>query len=119
VDARRAVIITAFEAVAGTELAQRLGISVGHAAEVDELGKELLEASGGDDLEDARRLVAAVPEGEPLIARLEDQIAGLADQRFVAEQRADLPLKHVAVLVLAAVAMRGRCQRARRRGRAM
>ena len=35
----------------------------------------MLEAAGGDDLEDPARLVAGVPEGVPLLARLEGQIA--------------------------------------------
>jgi hypothetical protein len=39
----------------------------------------------------------------PLVAWLEDQLARACDQRFVAEQRADRSLQHVAVLVLAGV----------------
>ena len=80
-----------FEFVAGAQLAERLRLGLGDAAEVDQLVEEPLEARRGDDLQDPRRLVAGVPECVPLVARLEDQIARAADQDLVAEQAPTLP----------------------------
>jgi hypothetical protein len=68
-----------------------------------ELAKQLLEASRGDDLQDAGRLVASVPEGVPLPAGLEDEIAGVGHDLMVAQQRSHPALEHVAVFILAAV----------------
>src|SRR5205823_12715927 len=62
-----------FKPVARAQLGQLLGLSLQHAAHVHELLEEALKTCRGDDLQDARRLVAGVPEGVPLIARLEDQ----------------------------------------------
>jgi hypothetical protein len=93
--------------VAGGELDQRLRIDAAH---VDELLEEVLEAGRGDDLQDPGRLVAGVPERVPLVARLEDQVAGLGHENLVAEQRADLPLQDVAVLVLSRVPVQRRGQ---------
>jgi hypothetical protein len=58
------------ERIAAAELAERLGVGRAVRRQRRELGEELLEAGGGDDLEDPRRLVAGVPEGVPLPARL-------------------------------------------------
>src|SRR4051794_22543035 len=58
-----------------------------------ELVEEALEARRGDDLEDPRGLVAGVPERVPLVARLEDEVARLAEDDLVAELRADPPLQ--------------------------
>jgi hypothetical protein len=102
------------QAVALAELGERARVGVHGAAEVDELVEEALEARRGDDLEDPRRLVAGVPEGVPLVARLEEQVARAGDDHLVAQQGADLALEHEAVLVLAQVAVQRRGQRARR-----
>src|SRR6185437_13052061 len=66
------------------------------------------------ELEDAARLVARVPEGVPLIARLEDEVARAGFDHVVAEQRAHSSLEHEAVLVFPRVAMQRRGERARR-----
>jgi hypothetical protein len=75
-----------------------------------------LEACRRDDLQDACLLVAVVPEGVPLTAGLEDEVAGAAVDDVVAEQRAHPPFEHEAVLVLTAVAMERRGQRPWRHG---
>src|SRR5213082_2620316 len=67
-------------------------VDLGDASQVDELLEEPLESRGGDDLENPRRLLARIPERVPLVARLEDQIAGTADQHLVSQERADAPL---------------------------
>jgi hypothetical protein len=102
------------ESVALAELSQRLRVGRRDAAEIDELGEELLEPGGGDDLEDPRRFVAGVPEGVPPVARLVDQVAGRGDHHLVAQQGAHAPLDHVAVLVLAQVPVQRRRERVRR-----
>src|ERR671912_2834258 len=63
------------ERVPLAERPQRLRRRVPRPAQCNELGEVPLEAGGRDDLEDARRLVARVPERMPLIARLEHQVA--------------------------------------------
>jgi hypothetical protein len=50
----------------------------------------------------------------PLVARLVDQVAGSGLDDVVAQQRTHAPLEHVAVLVLARVAVQRRGERARR-----
>src|SRR5918999_1352105 len=91
------------KAIALPELCERLLIRLGHTAHVNELPEEALETGRGDDLEDPAGLVARVPERMPLVARLEDQVAGTRFDDLVAEQRAHAPLEDVAVLVLARV----------------
>src|SRR5688500_10921885 len=76
-----------------------------HAAGAAERAEELLEAGRSDDLEDPAGLVAGVPEGVPLVAGLEDQIAGAGLDDLVAEQRSHAALEHEAVLVLPRVAV--------------
>ena len=49
----------------------------------------------------------------PLVARLEDQVAGPGLDDVVAQQRTHAPLEHVAVLVLAGVQVQRRGERAR------
>jgi len=71
--------------------------------EVDKFGEEPLEAGRGDDLQYPRRSITGVPEGVPLVAGLEDQIAGAGDQHLLAQQRADASLQDIAVFVLACV----------------
>lgn len=79
-----------------------------------QLVEEPLESSRGDDLEDPARSVVGIPEGVPLPARFEGQLAGLRIDHLVAEQRAHPSLEHEAVLVLPGVAVRGRDECARR-----
>ena len=55
-----------------------------------------------------------VPEGVPLAARLEDEVAGARLEHVVAEERPHAALEHVAVFVFAQVAMERRGERARR-----
>jgi len=74
----------------------------------------VLEARGGDDLEDPARLVARVPERVPLVARLVDQVARAGLDDLVAEQRAHAALQDVAVLVLARVEVQRGGEGARR-----
>src|SRR4051794_2505473 len=63
------------ERVAGAELAHRLRVERAGRRHRPQLGEELLEAGGRDDLEDPRGLVAGVPERVPLPAGLVDQVA--------------------------------------------
>ena len=63
----------------------------------------MLEAPWRDDLQDPTRLIAGVPEGVPLLARLERQIAHIGVNDLVTEQGAHPPLDHEAVLVLTGV----------------
>src|SRR6185312_3212464 len=91
------------ERVALAEGAEIGGIGDRRAAQLDELGEEALEARRRDDLEDPARLVARVPEGVPLAAGLEDEVAGPGLEDLVAEEGAHAAFDHVAVLVLAVV----------------
>src|SRR5919198_6668738 len=100
-------------AVALAERGQLIRVRVDRAAHVGELPEEVLEARGRDDLEDPARLVARVPEGVPLVARLEDEVAGTCLHDVVPEQGAHAPLEHEAVLVLARVEVQRRRERAR------
>src|ERR1035437_10125053 len=93
------------ELVADAELGQGLWVGLCDAAEVDKLAEESLEAGGRDDLQKPRREIAGVPEGVPLVARLEDQIAWACGHDFVAQQRPDASLHYVAVFVLVCVAV--------------
>src|SRR5438046_481065 len=65
------------EAVAGPQRPELAGIEVRSLHEGTELVEEMLEAPRRDDLQDPARLVAGVPEGVPLVARLERQVAHL------------------------------------------
>jgi hypothetical protein len=76
------------ELVAGAEVGQSLGVGLRDSSELDEFGEESLEAGRRDDLEKPRRLIAGVPEGVPLVTRLEDQVAGAADHVCVPETSA-------------------------------
>src|SRR5215217_5756505 len=100
-------------AVALPERRQLLGVRVHGAAHRVELLEELLEACRGDDLEDPARLIPSVPEGVPLVARLEHEVTRSGLDNVVTEQRTHPPLQDVAVLVLACVDVQGRRQCAR------
>src|SRR3712207_1710232 len=65
------------------------GRRVGIGRQLDHVLEVLLEPGWRDDFEDARRLIARVPEGMPLPAGLEDQVAGLGVENFLTKQRAD------------------------------
>src|SRR5205823_12330757 len=73
--------------------------------------EETLEAGRGDDLEDPARLVPGVPEGVPLVAGLEDEVARAGLEDLVTQECAHAALQDVAVLVLARVAVQRRGQR--------
>ncbi len=77
------------------------------------LAEVALEAPGRDDLEQARRLVAGVPERVRDPARLDDELAGARLDDLVADLHGDTALEHVGVLVLVAVRVDGRAERAR------
>ena len=55
------------------------------ARQLAHLAEHVLEPARGDDLEDPARLVAGVPERVPLVAGLEDEVAGLGVDLVVAE----------------------------------
>src|SRR5688572_16819535 len=73
---RRNALGIHFQAISSTQLTQSLQIGRGGATHIAELGEVALEPCRRDDLEDPRRLVARIPEGVPLIAGLEDEVAG-------------------------------------------
>src|SRR4051794_4124651 len=93
------------------------GRELGHAAEIAaredraDLAEVVLEAGGRDDLDDLAGRVAGVPEGVPLVARLEDPGARAGAHDLVAEERAERAGEYVGVLVLAVVAVQGRGER--------
>src|SRR5687767_14252565 len=70
-----------------------------------ELAEQALETARRDDLQDPAGLVARVPEGVPLVAGLEHQVADLRVHDLAAELSAHAALDHEAVLVLASVAV--------------
>ena len=72
--------------VALGERGSGLRLHTSGATELDQLAEGLLEACRRDDLQKARGRVAGVPEGVPLVAGLEDQVAGLANHHLVSEQ---------------------------------
>src|SRR4051794_12558068 len=76
----------------------------------------MLEAGRGDDLDQAGRLVAVVPESVPLVAWFDDEVPGLAVDDLAVGPEADASLDHVRVLVLARVAVQGCGQRPRGHG---
>jgi hypothetical protein len=56
-----------------------------------ELLEVMLERRRRDDLEDPALGIAGVPEGVPLVARLEREVAGFGVDHVVAEQRPSRP----------------------------
>src|SRR5215207_5342755 len=90
-----------------------LGVCGPGADELADLREVLLEAGGRDQLAEPSGLVTGVPEGMPLAARLEDEVAWVREDDLVAELRAHPSLEDVAVLVLIRMAMHGRGQRSR------
>jgi hypothetical protein len=96
--------------VAGPELGQLLWIELaGHQGR--QLVEEVLEAARRDDLENPAGGVVRIPEGVPLVAWLERQVADLGIDDVVAELRAHSPLEDEAVLVLAFMDMHRRDKR--------
>jgi hypothetical protein len=67
-----------FAGHAGHQLWRRLG-------DVLEGFEQVLQPGRGDDLQDDCGLVGGVPEGVPLPARFEDQVAGVAEGLLAAE----------------------------------
>ena len=82
--------------------------SPNHAAEIDEFGEEPFEAGWRDDLQDPSGFIAGIPEGMPLIPRLENKVARVSEQHLVTQKRANAPFENVAVFVLAGVPMQRR-----------
>jgi hypothetical protein len=73
------------EPVAGTQVGEPLRLGRPAGAGVDELVEEVLEPARGDDLEDPAGVVAGVPERVPLVARLEDEVAGVRVDEVIAQ----------------------------------
>lgn len=73
-------------------------------------------AARGDDLKDAVKGVAGIPEGVPLIRWLEDKLADAGIDHFLAELGTRPTLDHVAVLVFAGMAVKRRTELVRRNG---
>src|SRR5690242_10190618 len=75
----------------GVELDAVALAEVGHllrgwgARQLAHLAEEVVEATRRDDLEDSARRVAGVPERVPLVARLEDEVAGVGVDLVVSE----------------------------------
>src|SRR5262249_20864799 len=66
----------------------------------------VLEPRRRDDLEDPARSIPCIPEGMPLVARLECEIPRLRVDDVVTQERSHPPLEHVAVLVLPGMAVK-------------
>ena len=79
-----------------------------------ELVEEVLKSGGRDDLEDAARGIAGVPEGVPLAARLEYQVTRPGVNDIRAELGAEAAFEHIAVLIFADVPVHRRGQVPRR-----
>src|SRR5215211_7408665 len=112
-DGRRALEV-GLDAVAGRQGRQgrRIRLVAGGA----ELAEQVLKAARRDELQHAGGGVPGVPEGVPLAAGLEDQIAGFGEDFLVAQQGPQPALQHVAVLGLAAVVVQRAGQDVRRQG---
>ncbi len=101
------------ETVTRAEFTHALRLRPSHAAEIEEFGEEPFEAGWRDDLQDPSGLIAGIPEGMPLIARLEDEVAWVSEQHLVTQKRSNAAFENVAVLVLARVPMQRRGERPR------
>jgi hypothetical protein len=95
----------------GDHLVDRGLVSLGGGQQRRQFTKVVLEPGGGDQLQQARRLIAGVPErmGDP--TGLEQQVAGTSLEQLVAELDAEASLQHVGVLVLVVVGMERGAQR--------
>ena len=69
--------------------------------------------AGRDDLKDPARFVTGIPEGVPLIARLEHQFPRTSLDDLVSQQRTHTPFEDEAVLILARVTVQRRGERPR------
>ena len=112
--AARAPSPGASEPVPCIEPSELVRVGGDRAAQPVELPEEVLEPGRRDDLEDPARLVARVPEGVPLVPRLEDEVTGAGLDDVVTEERPHPALEDVAVLVLARVPVQRGGERARR-----
>src|SRR5262249_51815226 len=83
-------------------------ILVGRPHTHRELLEIVLEPRRRDDLEDPARSIPCIPEGMPLVARLECEIPRLCVEDVLTQERSHPPLEHVAVLVLPGMAVK-RC----------
>jgi hypothetical protein len=61
-----------------------------------------------DDFQDARWLVARIPEGMPLIAWLEDQVTSIAENNLSTQINANPPFSYKAVFIFTPMSMQ-RC----------
>src|SRR5581483_11976311 len=86
------------ELVAGRDLRHRVPLARGE--ERRDLPEVVLEAGGRDELEEAERLVAGVPERVLLAARLAHDLPRPRLDDLSAKLRAEATLEHVRVLVL-------------------
>jgi hypothetical protein len=66
-----------------------------------------------DDLQDARWLVASIPEGMPLIAWLEDQVASIAENNLSTQINANPPFNYKTVFIFIPMPMQRRRERPR------
>jgi hypothetical protein len=78
-----------------------------------ELPKVVLEAGWRNDLENSCGRIASIPKRVPLIARLKDQVPGIAICHGIPEHRSDAPLKDETVFVLTMMSVHWRGQGAR------
>src|SRR5919198_6263018 len=101
-------------AIARAEGGQLVRVRIDRAAQVRELPEEVLEAGRRDDLEDPARFVSRVPEGVPLVARLEHEVTRAGLDHLVPQERAHASLEDEAVLVLARMQVQRRGERPRR-----
>jgi hypothetical protein len=95
------------QAVPATKLVEDGGRYSG-ATQIGKLVKKMFEAAGRNDLEDARRLIARIPERVPLIAWFENKVAWIGEHDFIAEQGTQTPADDVAVLVFTRVPVQRR-----------
>ena len=94
-------------AVPSSHLREQLRL--GFPLELGERPEQLLETGRRDQLQDDKRLVAGVPEGVPLPAWLEHDVAGGGSDLVVTEHRPKGSAEDVGELVLVVVQMDRRC----------
>ena len=94
--------------IALAQAGEELWTRIDYTSRIAQFAEELLEASRRDDLQNSCRVVTSIPEGVPLIAGLEDQIARFANAHIITQQGAYLSLQHKAVFVFAGVTVKRR-----------
>jgi hypothetical protein len=78
-----------------------------------QLHEVTLKPGRRDDFQDARRLVARIPEGMPLIAWLEDQVASIAENNLSTQISANPPFNYKTVFIFVPMPMQRRRERPR------